>query len=366
MTGKEVHPVDIYGVMIVENVIEHKDATCTLIHFLCVKRGYKGLSYANKLMRYAFSDRRLQNIEVYAVSRLPPPYSVRHEDLQYRIRDDHHYHDRKILPDSYFTSQKLTLDYKDTACRDLVLRDSKMLKLDPKKIANLRSVYDNESSTVYCVDNATRYSITYTTNNEYYAKNNIFGWSKLTESEKNQLPKTKWALAKKYKGQEVVLYDSGSRLSSEITNVNNLISNLKLPPDYYQSNYSVRNGCVWLSMCQLLYQVDQDQSQLLLQLYKANPHQFEYIRFFTKNNEATGSLDGLMCSSPQCQYRVVHCHPGKGNSLTDYILNQRLSGFFIVLLEDHMGGYHHTVGLDISSKLLFDPMEKSVLKLNCE
>ena len=31
-----------------------------------------------------------------------------------------------------------------------------------------------------------------------------------------------------------------------------------------------------------------------------------------------------------------------------------------------MGGYHHTVGLDISSKLLFDPMEKSVLKLNCE
>jgi len=29
-----------------------------------------------------------------------------------------------------------------------------------------------------------------------------------------------------------------------------------------------------------------------------------------------------------------------------------------------MGGYHHTVGLDIASKLLFDPMEKSVLKLN--
>ena len=134
VTGKEVHPVDIYGVMIVENDIQHKDATCTLIHFLCVKRGYEGLSYANKLMRYAFSDKNLQSTEVYAVSRLPPPYSVRHEDLQYRIRDDHHYHDRKILPDSYFTSQKLTLDYKDTACRDLVLCDSKILKLDPKKL----------------------------------------------------------------------------------------------------------------------------------------------------------------------------------------------------------------------------------------
>ena len=138
MTGKEVHPVDIYGVMIVENDIEHKDATCTMIHFLCVKRGYEGLSYANKLMRYAFSDKRLQNTEVYAVSKLPPPYSVKRENLQYRIRDDHHYHQRKISSDSYFTSQKNTLDYTDTACRDLILRDSKILKLDPNKIAKLR------------------------------------------------------------------------------------------------------------------------------------------------------------------------------------------------------------------------------------
>ena len=119
-------------------------------------------------------------------------------------------------------------------------------------------------------------------------------------------------------------------------------------------------------MCQLLYQVDREQSELLLQLYKANPDKFEYIRFFTANNEASGSLDGLMCSCSRCQYKVVHCHPGKGNSLTDYILIQRLSGYFVVLLEDHMGGHHHTVGLDIASKLLFDPMEKSVLKLNSE
>ena len=119
-------------------------------------------------------------------------------------------------------------------------------------------------------------------------------------------------------------------------------------------------------MCQLLYQVDRDQSELLLQLYKADPKKFEFIRIFTKNNQASGSLDGLMCSCAHCQYRVVHCHPGKGNSLTDYILNQRLSGYFIVLLEDHMGGNHHTVGINIGDKLLFDPMEESVLKLNSE
>ena len=107
--------------MIVENNIEHKDATCTMIHFLCVKRGYEGLSYANKLMRYAFTDRRLQKTDVYVVSKLPPPYSVKREDLQYKIRDNHHYHDRKIGYDSYFTSQKLTVEYTDTACCDLVL-----------------------------------------------------------------------------------------------------------------------------------------------------------------------------------------------------------------------------------------------------
>ena len=116
------------------------------------------------------------------------------------IRDDHHCHDRKIISDSYFTSQKLTLDYKDTACRDLVLRDSKILKLNPKKIANLRSVYDDESSTVYCVDNGTRYSVTYTANNEYYAKNTIFGRSKFKQSEINQLPRRKLDLAKKIQG----------------------------------------------------------------------------------------------------------------------------------------------------------------------
>ena len=56
-TGKKIHPVDIYGVMIVEKNVQFKDAVCTLIHFLCIKRGYEGLSYANKLMKFAFTDR---------------------------------------------------------------------------------------------------------------------------------------------------------------------------------------------------------------------------------------------------------------------------------------------------------------------
>ena len=35
-----------------------------------------------------------------------------------------------------------------------------------------------------------------------------------------------------------------------------------------------------------------------------------------------------------------------------------------VLLSDHLGCSHHTVGLNVSKKLLFDPMEESVMVLN--
>ena len=109
--------------------------------------------------------------------------------MEYSIEDDHRFHERKVQSDSYFTQQKLTVDYLDSGCRDLVLRDSKIVKLDPKKIAKLTFIYNNESSAVYCVDNRTTYSVTYTNRKQFFVKNCFFGWSKLSKDDMKNLPK---------------------------------------------------------------------------------------------------------------------------------------------------------------------------------
>ena len=48
--NRTVQPVDIFAILIVEKSVEVENKYCSLVHFLCVKRGYKGLVYAKKLL----------------------------------------------------------------------------------------------------------------------------------------------------------------------------------------------------------------------------------------------------------------------------------------------------------------------------
>ena len=116
----------------------------------------------------------------------------------------------------------------------------------------------------------------------------------------------------------------------------------------------------------LLYVFDIEQSHIMLNEYKKYPKKFDYINIFSKNNDLKNSADGLMCRSDECNYRINHLYPGKGNDLTDFVLNKRLAGNFIVLLEDTSGGNHHAVGINIAERYLFDPMESKVMMLNNE
>ena len=50
--------------------------------------------------------------------------------------------------------------------------------------------------------------------------------------------------------------------------------------------------------------------------------------------------------------------------LTDYVLNVRTGGYFIGIRMDKYGGRTHVIGIDISKKVVYDSMEKSILKLN--
>ena len=58
--NKMVHPVDIFAILIVEKSVEVEDKYCSLVHYLCVKRGYEGLGYAKKLLVYSMKDQEFK------------------------------------------------------------------------------------------------------------------------------------------------------------------------------------------------------------------------------------------------------------------------------------------------------------------
>ena len=170
-------------------------------------------------------------------------------------------------------------------------------------------------------------------------------------------------LANQYRDREFFLFDSGSKQTTESIMDDSRVSNAdQLPIEYYQSNYGTDlNGCVWLSVCQLLYDIDRVVSQSLLEEYKQDPFKFEYITIFDCNRGM--SLHSLL-KNTGCRFQVEHVKPGQGVDLTNHILEKRTAGFFIALLEDTSGGHHHCVGINIFLKKTYDPMESYVLPLS--
>ena len=63
---------------------------------------------------------------------------------------------------------------------------------------------------------------------------------------------------------------------------------------------------------------------------------------------------------------IEHVRYAKGVSINDYILKQRTAGYFIALLQDTCGGYHHCVGINKNRGEIYDPMESHVLPLSAE
>ena len=264
-----IHPVDIYAVAIVEKFVEFKDQPCSIIHYLSVKRGYEGLGYARKLLKHTFEDNDLYNKAVYAVTQLPPPFKVNGSKTSNR-------------GSRFFTELKKMSPVNDSACSDLIYDKAIVQASTGNQLSSLQWPAALDSSAVYHVDNDIKQSIVCAGRNIYYAKNSFFGWMKVDRKKLIDLvSKSKVELAERTQMYEIVLYSGGNRNESSNRNITNPQYSMQLPMEYHQATYpSERGGCVWLSMCQVLYNVDKDQSKMLVEKCSKNPEMFDFLTIF--------------------------------------------------------------------------------------
>ena len=87
---------------------------------------------------------------------------------------------------------------------------------------------------------------------------------------------------------------------------------------------------------------------------------------FNCNRLEGRSLKEHMLSIEGNKYRIAHVKPTAKYQLTDYVLNVRKCGYFVGILRDKSGGRSHAISIDISKRIIYDCMEKSVLKLNMD
>ena len=170
------------------------------------------------------------------------------------------------------------------ACSNLVFPGAKLRLVPAQQFINLNIANATKSSAIYCVDNLTKKSVLCDLNNVWYTNNAFFGWSetKLEDIRKCNVSDSKIELARAHKGREIFLYDVGSKKDTDFSELLSSNASLwQLPLDYHQSTYGKdSNGCVWLSVCQLLFDVHQKQAKNFLNMYIKNPTDYEYLRFF--------------------------------------------------------------------------------------
>ena len=365
-----VHPVDIFAIMIVEKTVEYEENFYSLIHYLCVKRGYEGLGYAKKLLVFSMKDQGLTDKDFYMVSKLPQPYQVNQVKPFHMTDVAYKQYVRSKSKTCFYKHHKVGEIFKGYDMVDVVFDGAVLLKGDSKRFARLPLENVTFSSAIYTVDNNSKFSILCTEEEVFYSRNAFFGW---IETDIDLLlyynvPKTKIELAKKYRMKEVILYEAGAKQATlGEKECKDLTTGLTLPFKYHQKTYGQDlHGCVWLSACQVLYNINREQSTLLLDYYMKNPHDYQFLTIFQAKKSTSKSLDKMMKKVQGCNFRVVHVKPGAGVDMTKYILEERTAGIFVAVLEDTFGGRQHCVGLNKATMELYDPMESVVMAINKE
>ena len=152
--------------------------------------------------------------------------------------------------------------------------------------------------------------------------------------------------------------------------MNSVLGSMKsedtIPKKYLQSYYGKEyNGCVWLSVCHILYYMDREQSELLVNEYLKSPKVFNMLRIFSGKGKMEQSLYGRMNLIRGCMYCVHHVKfDQKKESLSNHILNTRKGGYFVVVLCENYNGMTHTVGINCYQRKMYDPMESRIMSLN--
>ena len=115
-----------------------------------------------------------------------------------------------------------------------------------------------------------------------------------------------------------------------------------------------------------MFSLNKDLADRMIQEYIRCPGNYEFIRIFPSSRSVENSLYEYIKSIQGCEYRIVHVKPTANVSLTDYVLNHRTAGYFIGIMKDKNGGKTHAIGIDISKRVIYDSMGKSILELNNE
>jgi len=196
-----------------------------------------------------------------------------------------------------------------------------------------------------------------------------FGWYEEADNEvESKYGKEKVELAMKYRGREIYLKDFGCRsTTNQDTVMCNKESPDEIPNKYLQTYYGEKyNGCVWLSVCRLLYYMHPEQGELLVNKYLKSPQDYDMLKIFEGRGKNKNSLYTKMMDVEYCLYRVQRPKFNKHekNDITNNILNTRTAGYFIVVLCDNYNGTTHAVGIDCGQKQLHDPMVSNILPLS--
>ena len=79
-----------------------------------------------------------------------------------------------------------------------------------------------------------------------------------------------------------------------------------IPLQYQQDVYGVQNRYAWLATCLMLRSVNSNQGQYLLDPYKNNPSDFEWLRIRNKNTKpGVLTLMTLLMDEELCNHQVI-------------------------------------------------------------
>ena len=371
------HDTDLYGVLIIEKDVCIDTKSDCIIHYLCVKEGNEGFGYATKMLNTAFKDEEIADKRVHCVLRLSNPFKWRAES--------------SLLPQrstcyrQFYLSNKSIKEVVNLDCSGLVFPGAFMAVTNGKTFRNMECKDDAtvKSCAVYAIDSFTRTAIVLTdgvtggSKNTYYTKSTHFGWMRESpQNVCNNYPRDKIKLAKENR-EHIVYFRDGGRRRKVHDNApvklkdHRIISCTSaftaLPLEYYQIHYpKFENGCIWLATCQIMFTLNTDLASRMINEYQKDPTKYEYIRLFKCNRPSAISLAEKIDSIHGCEYRIEHVKCTANNTLTDYVLNIRTSGYFVAIIRDGYGGRTHAIGIDVAKRVVYDSMEKLKLKLNSD
>ena len=148
-----------------------------------------------------------------------------------------------------------------------------------------------------------------------------------------------------------------------------------IPTQFQQKTYEKQNGCVWLSVCLLMYLVNRDVTITIAKSYEKDQDRYKWLDLFPKNKRSDVTTVVMKRSSLVQQLRHI---PGneydvckvrllkdcQSKTITDLILNEKKEGLFVVILQDTNGSRSHVVGINVDKQLIYDCMEEKSFVLN--